>query len=73
MALRARIELTLPKPLNSNMQKMSSFVNDASAKRKTREGEVCLTWCTVHIGDGLFVTALLHVAPAAKVGKLNMT
>lgn len=30
-------------------------------------------WCTVHIGNGLFVIGLLHVTPTTKVGKLNMT
>lgn len=73
MAPHACIELTLHKPLSSNMQKMSFFVNYTGTKEKPEKASVCLTWCTVHVGDGLFVAALLHVTPAAKVGKLNMT
>lgn len=31
------------------------------------------TWCTVHIGNGVFVAGLLHIVPAAEVRELNMT
>lgn len=64
MARRACIELTLQEAHKTHTH---------TPTLPTRDWMEGLTWCTVHVGQRLLVTALLHVAPAAEVGELNVT
>lgn len=72
MAPHACIELSLPL---TNKHKMRFLINKHQKREEKPNYEpfAYLTWCTVHVGDGIFVTALLHVTPATEVGNLNVT